>query len=351
MVECYSAINIFFAMACVFIGWLSPQYVSAFCGADLGVFLSDSPFSASCIAQTVWALLFSVALAKLQKRSVSHCSPTLGCTVRRVDGSLDADLLATKSDAYELSADMWLPICCGFLVMMSHASWYMSFSLTTVAINTVLWNTGIITTPLLSAIFFRRRPSGRFMLCAFLCFLGICFSVGSAGGKNSLWGCFLCFAGSVGYALNAVLVEKYLDSRRMPVTTLLAWEGMEAILVFVIGTAAVFVFSPEAGRAKFATLPSIDWMLFLGINSVVLQIGWLLCTKHAGAAWVAMLGCCSIPISFVLDTMLLGEQHGLVSIMGAGVILFSFVLAQFDGGPPPSLKSDVCSDSTIVLPA
>eukprot|EP00927_Polykrikos_kofoidii_P051823 TRINITY_DN4560_c0_g3_i1.p1 TRINITY_DN4560_c0_g3~~TRINITY_DN4560_c0_g3_i1.p1 ORF type:complete len:351 (+),score=27.80 TRINITY_DN4560_c0_g3_i1:121-1173(+) len=350
MVTGWVAANVTLAMSLVMMGWLLPQYMAMTFGTELSNFLTNSPFHASCIAQACWASMCSVSLIASFFRSMRH-RVNLGSISSAARDTSEATPLETQCQEPTLGASMWLPSVLSVLVMLVHATWYASYSRTTVAANTVLWNTEVITTPFIAALIFWRRPSRRILFCGVLCLIGTCMTVNSGGSKNTLLGCALCLTASVGFGVNAVLVEKYLDTKRMPVTRLLAWEGIGALMILGIAVTTLVAFSPETGREQYARLPSFLWCLFLGTTSCILQIGWLWCTKYAGATWAAMLGSCSIPISFILDAVLFGTQHSLLSITGALVIVFAFVFAQFDSNAASDSDSLVRDGSIPSLPA
>eukprot|EP00441_Pelagodinium_beii_P047340 CAMPEP_0197622074 /NCGR_PEP_ID=MMETSP1338-20131121/2474_1 /TAXON_ID=43686 ORGANISM="Pelagodinium beii, Strain RCC1491" /NCGR_SAMPLE_ID=MMETSP1338 /ASSEMBLY_ACC=CAM_ASM_000754 /LENGTH=381 /DNA_ID=CAMNT_0043191709 /DNA_START=43 /DNA_END=1188 /DNA_ORIENTATION=+ len=289
------------------IGWLSPQYAAKLCDPALNTFLMESPMLAAAVVQACWAPLVFMA--------------------RVPDG--DRGALKLRS----------LPVLFACLVVCVHAAWYKSFSLTNVATNTVLWNTDTVTTLLIAFAFSRSAPTRKAVLGASLSLLGAALAVGFSVEGDTLGGCCLCFSASLGFALYAVLVERLWDAS--PVR-LLALEGMIGLLAILVGGGITAVASPGALTTWFAYVPSPRWLVFMALNCLMLNLGWLWCTELVGATWTAMVACLSIPISTLLDSCLLGINPSPAGVCGGALIVIGFALTTWKEEPSGPEKIGRC---------
>ena len=122
------------------------------------------------------------------------------------------------------------------------------------------------------------------------------------GSGNSLSGCALCLTATTLYSLVAIIVSS-LDCE---VTELLALEGLYSLAVLT-----ALIFSTALGASGvafgFTNLSDLSGSAgFLSMNDLMLNLGWLSCSKLMGASQTAMFACLSIPLSLLLDAMLLG---------------------------------------------
>jgi drug/metabolite transporter (DMT)-like permease len=155
----------------------------------------------------------------------------------------------------------------------------------------------------------------------------------------------MCLAASIAYAVNGVVVEtvrkKHPDM--FSIIQLLSIEGFVAaiaLLSYVVGTV---LFTPEAFVSWHAAFPQAKWVVLLMSSGILLNIGWLWCAEIAGASWAAMAACLSIPISLVLDYLLLNVSPGLIEFAGAALVVLGLVVASLmvestDSDSEPSCK-------------
>jgi len=310
----------------LFVGWLAPMYAAKLCGQELNHFLSQTPVTAGLTAQCFWVVLFAAPLFSPQRATLV------------VDSSLQVGSFEVSFRRQAASA-MRLGLPLGLLVLAVHSFWYQSFSETNVPTNTILWNTDTVTTPILAMLIAGQKLTKYSIIGGLLGLVGTCFTVGSSQDGNTSLGCGLCLAGSLGYAVNAVIVEKFLDTRVTPVIRLLACEGLVALIALSFTLASARVVAPNALASWFAQLPSAHWMLFMGIASLSLNCGWLWCTQLAGAFWTAMVACMSIPVSMTLDFLFFDKAPTLLAATGAAVVISGFILVSL----APTVGEDVAS--------
>jgi len=212
------------------------------------------------------------------------------------------------------------------LLIMVHYAWYSSFSRTNVSTNTLLWNTDVVTTPLLAAVFARKWPGPRTIIGGMLGLFGAVMAVGSGEEGNTWQGCGLCLAASLTFALYAVLAEYARDAKVLSVTFLLGLEGLVAVLLMVVVGLISLLLAPAELQKWYRGLPALPWIVFMGFNSLMLNVGWISCTDIMGSFWAAMAACFTIPLSMSLDFVLFGTTPCSSSTLGALLIFGGFFL-------------------------
>jgi len=221
-------------------------------------------------------------------------------------------------------------------------AWFSSFSKTNVATNTLLWNTDTLTTPLAALVILRERPTSGALTGGIVGLLGAGLAVGASAAGDTLLGCGLCFSASFGYAVNTVLVEKVRDPREVSVLRLLGLEGLMAVVAICFTGLWVAVLRPEAATEWISSLPPASWLVFLGSTSVLLNTGWLWCAELAGSFWTAMVACSTIPITVLLDLMLVGMRPSPATLVGSLLVIVGFTIASW---PQPAAATDAQSEA------
>lgn len=302
-------------------GWLAPQYAAKLWGTELSRFLQDSPFSAGVLVECFWVLLLIPgALGFKQERQQQPLEPPARC----------------RACCGQAARAGWcLALQLGGLVALVHVAWFSSFSKTNVATNTLLWNTDTLTTPLAALVIARERPTTGAMIGGLVGLLGAGLAVGASPAGDTLLGCGLVFAASFGFAVNTVLVEKVRDPRQVSVLRLLGLEGVVATTAVCLTLLAAAAWRPEVVTDWVSALPSMEWLAFLGLSSLFLNIGWLWCAEMAGAFWTAMVACSTIPITVVLDVVLMGMQPTPATLCGSFLVILGFVIASW---PSPTAE-------------
>lgn len=316
------------SLFCLLFGWLSPQYAAKLWGPALGTFLAEQPLAAALFSQAFWAGLLVVPAGGRRRSGGGGggeegglpgpgASTSSGRGCHRLPESLQWAALAVA-----------LPF--SILVFIVHVAWYASYDKTNVATNTLLWNTDTVTTPLVAVVVAREHPAFATMIGGLVGLVGAGLAVGANEAGNTLLGCGLVFVASVGFAVNAVLVEKVRDPQLLSVPRLLALEGIFAILALALGAVGAAAFAPGALAEWLSLLPSFEWLVFLGINSLLLNVGWLSCTEMAGSFWTAMVACLTIPLTMGLDLLLVGKMPTLFAAMGASLVVVGFLMVTID---------------------
>lgn len=303
------------------LGWMSPGYAAKCFGPELNIFLHDQPVIAALVMQSTWMLLF--------------LAPAFSTTDARSEGGV-ASVQASRSDAWWLALKFGLPL--GVLVALVHVSWYASIPRTSVATNTVLWNSDTISTPLLAALFSLQQPHCVMVLAGVIGLLGVSCSVSTNQVGNSNLGCGLCLAATTGYAVNAIFAEKV--SNKYPATLsvlqLLALQGLTAGLMLISAVIGAAALAPKLLEDWYSQIPSPPWLAFLAASGLCLNVGWLVSTRVAGASWTAMGACLSIPLSMVLDLILLDMMPDLLAVLGALLVLLGFAIVSLMPDLSPS---------------
>jgi len=305
------------SLCALLFGWLSPGYAGKCWGRSLGTFLNDAPISAALVAQSGFVVLLVLPRSSDTEEAGSPGKPTSFCAL---------------SECCTLKAFKFaLPL--GLFLLFIHTAWYASLPRTSVAINTVVWNSDTVTTPLIAALLAMQHPSWNTLLGGFTGLAGVCLSVGTGQVGNTNVGCMLCLTASVGYGFNAVIVEniqkKHPDA--FSIVQLLALEGFVALILLVFAAGGAAAFAPEHFALNFAELPPFPWLILLAFSCLCLNVGWLWCAEIAGATWTALAACLSIPFSIVLDLFLLGLEPDLNAIIGAALVLLGFALVSLLG--------------------
>eukprot|EP00438_Fugacium_kawagutii_P007835 Skav212614 [mRNA] locus=scaffold2176:292116:296336:- [translate_table: standard] len=170
-------------------------------------------------------------------------------------------------------------------------------------LHSEVWNLDIVIAMLLEALVARRVPSAVALVGGGITLLGAWLTTDTG---NSFSGCALCLAATTLYSLVAIVISS-LDCK---VTELLALEGIYSLLVI----AALGLLESWNGgtlsEGNFDTKlsgESAKSFIFLCMNDLMLNLGWLWCSKLMGASQTAMLACLSIPLSLLLDAILLGS--------------------------------------------
>eukprot|EP00913_Durusdinium_trenchii_P017298 g16267.t1 len=186
---------------------MSPQYAEELGAFQLKDYLSSSPLSAALVVQSSWALLALVPV----KNGTNWCR------------------LPSRTGHTWLLA-LFLAV----LSVATHAMWYKSFTGTTPAINTLVWNLDIVAALVLEA--------------------------------------------------------------------LVAWK-------------------PPKSSAVLGTT------MFMAVANMMLNFGWLSFTVLMGAAQAALAACLSMPISLLLDELLLHSWANPLEVLGSLLAIFGFIVS------------------------
>lgn len=288
-------------------GWLAPQYASKIWGESLGTFLSEKPLAGALVAQSFFVVLLAMPRG--------DASSSYRCASKPTGPQKDGILIA-------------LPL--GAFAVLIHFAWFSSFSMTSVATNCVLWNTDTITTPFVAMLLTGKQISWRTVLGGVLGFVGTVITMGTDPGSSTMFGCALCLSASIGYAVYIVLVEKYVDPNRFSYMSLLGVEGIYAAVVICVALVGGLTMWPAFCWPWLSTLPSAAWIVFLGLTSTMLNLGWFWSTQLAGAFHTAMLACMTIPLTLILDVVVLRQAASLGGLLGSSLVILGFLVVSAD---------------------
>jgi len=299
------------SLPALLLGWLAPGYASKCFGVGLNTFMRDQPLMAALIMQSSWIPLLLVPRSFAGDDGIEH--PAMSAQ-------------GPRTSFYHLAGKVGMPL--GTLVVFVNICWYASIPRTSVATNTVLWNSDTISTPLILALLSWQRPSGVSLLAGAIGLLGVSCSVSSSQVGNSNLGCALCLAATTGYAVNAIFAEKVTHkyAATLSVTKLLGLQGLTACTWLTLAVIGAAVAAPKLLGNWYAALPSLQWLAFFCASGLTLNIGWLVSTAIAGATWTAMGACLSIPLSIILDLVLLDMVPDVLAVLGACLVLVGFTI-------------------------
>ncbi|CAJ1384819.1 unnamed protein product, partial [Effrenium voratum] len=249
-------------------------------------FLSEAPFASALLAQSFWAVLAIVPMK--QGRSWSLVLPPLGF-------------------------EWFVAALVGLLSLAVHTMWYKSMTGTTPAINTLLWNLDILAALVLEALVTFRFPSGAATLGGCITLLGTIVALQSSGGRNTWWGCLLCFSATTLFSAIAIFTSRLMDPK-CRVVTLMAMEG-------VLSLVALGVWRALSAATAY---PSAETSLFLGLSQLMLNLGWLSVAASLGAPQAAMAACLSMPLSLLLDATMLHSSATTVQLAGSFLVILGF---------------------------
>eukprot|EP00435_Cladocopium_sp_Y103_P049154 s500_g14.t1 len=281
------------SLAVLLVGWMSPEYAEKFGAFALRDYLSASPLSAAMVVQSSWSVL---ALAPIKRRRWGLRLPPFGWT--------------------------WLlAFCLGAFSILTHAMWYKSFTGTTPAINTLVWNLDIVIAMVLEAIVALKAPAPAAVLGGLITLGGASLAMQTHIAGNTIWGCTLCLVATSQYSIIAIITSKCLKED-CPLTMLLALEGVMSLLVLVLLLATT-----EITGALWPVFPGANATIFMCVTNMMLNFGWLSFSALMGAAQAAMAACLSMPLSLVLDALMLHSLASPPEVIGSLMAIFGFMLS------------------------
>eukprot|EP00928_Gymnodinium_smaydae_P061721 TRINITY_DN45744_c0_g1_i1.p1 TRINITY_DN45744_c0_g1~~TRINITY_DN45744_c0_g1_i1.p1 ORF type:complete len:430 (-),score=78.14 TRINITY_DN45744_c0_g1_i1:120-1409(-) len=338
MSVCRDRLWLMVSMVALLVGWLLPSFASKAWGPSLDTFLRDSPLTAALAAQSAFVLLLALPRAKRESPGAAAEGGTAGFA----DGG-DVETAGARPTAAGRARCVlpWsLPslkcaLGVGLLLFGVHSAWYSSMPRTSVATNTVLWNTDTVTTPMLAAALSWQFPSSSVMLGGLLGLIGACLSVTATETGDTSLGCGLVFAASVGYGVHTLMVEKVMKNTQLSVVTVLGLEGVVALVALAAQAAYYVTLTPAEMKAWLMTFPEPWWLAVMMVSCLMLNIGWLWCSELVDASWTAMAACMTIPVSMVLDIWMLNVWPEPIAILGGFFVFLGFLVTS---GLTPSLS-------------
>ena len=130
-----------------------------------------------------------------------------------------------------------------------------------------------------------------------------------------MWGCALCLFATVQYSLCAIMTAELLMD--CPLTTLLALEGVMSLFTLL----GVLAMTTLLG-SPWPVCPSWSATMFMAVANMMLNFGWLSFTVLMGAAQAALAACLSMPISLLLDELLLHSWANPLEAVASHLIRF-----------------------------
>eukprot|EP00435_Cladocopium_sp_Y103_P053731 s193_g17.t1 len=311
------------SLSILLIGWMSPQYAQKLGAFHIHDLLANTPVIAALVVQSSWSLLALVPFhCGLKSQSADSQMPQGPGALQEAGPLRFVSFLSLPAVGRLWLVAIPLSLCATAM----HSMWYSSFTQTTPAVNTLVWNLDIVIAMLLEAIVTRRVPSIMVILGGCITLFGAFLATDAEVEGNSLSGCVLCLTATTLYSLVAIIVSS-LDCE---VTQLLALEGLYSLAVLT----ALQIFStalPGASGSAFVFTNLSGSAGFLSMNDLMLNLGWLSCSKLMGASQTAMVACLSIPLSLLLDAMLLGAVPSTPEVTGSSLAIVGFFLSYTRG--------------------
>lgn len=323
------------SLSILLIGWMSPQYAQKLGAFQIHDLLANTPVIAALVVQSSWSLLALVPFHCLKSQSAEQ-----GPQGRHAPQEAGPLLRFVSFLSLPAVGPLWLgAIPLSLCATAMHSMWYSSFTQTTPAVNTLVWNLDIVIAMLLEAIVTRRVPSIMVIVGGCITLFGAFLATDAEVEGNSLSGCALCLTATTLYSLVAIIVSS-LDCE---VTELLALEGLYSLAVLT-----ALIFSTALGASGvafgFTNLSDLSGSAgFLSMNDLMLNLGWLSCSKLMGASQTAMVACLSIPLSLLLDAMLLGAVPSTPEVTGSLLAITGFFLSYTRGQSEDSVNVSCAS--------
>jgi len=284
------------SLAVMLTGWMSPEYAEKFGVLSLTDFLGDAPLAAALLSQSFW-----VVLAFVPRQQGGEWSLSLPC----------------------LGSVWFMASLVTVLNLVVHTMWYKSMTGTTPAINTLLWNLDILAALCLEAIVTLQAPTLAATLGGCITLGGTILALQSTDGENTWWGCLLCFTATTLFSGLAIFTSRFLDLEKCQLVPLMAIEG-----VLSLGACIVFAALSALEVVSLPMAPS-KASVFMGMSALMLNLGWLSVAALLGAPMAAMAACLSLPLSLLLDAVLLHASATMVQLLGSLLVILGFCVSHF----------------------
>lgn len=269
-----------------------------------------------------WASAFAGIRAGLEDYSPGHVA-----LVRLLVASV---VLAVYAAATRMSLPEWrdLPVVFlgGFLAFtVYHVA--LNYGEVTVAAGpaSLLVNTAPIFTALLATAFLGERLRAIGWAGMFVSFLGAALiALGEGEGFRLAPGAFIILIAAVSVSVYLVIQKPYLEKYgALNFTSYAIWAGTLFTLVFVPGL---------AGEVRAAPLDATLALVYLGvfptaIAYVTYAYAFSRMTASRGVSFLYLVG----PMAFLIAWVWLGEVPGLLSFVGAGIVLTGVVVVNTRG--------------------
>jgi len=175
-----------------------------------------------------------------------------------------------KSPSMPIQNILWAALA-GFILSLDFGIWHRSIMFVGAGLSTILGNTQVFNTAILSYLIFKEKLTGRFFVAAFAAMIGVTLLTGIGSDihftEKYVWGIvFGLFVGLL-YAFYLIVLRKVSTSKAKPDTmTFIAWICL--FCTIFMGSASFF----ESG--KFMPPDLISWTYFIGLGLLVQVFGW-----------------------------------------------------------------------------
>jgi drug/metabolite transporter (DMT)-like permease len=230
-----------------------------------------------------------------------------------------------------LGKDFWGVILAGCLIFAGTSLQQVGLRWTTAANAGFITGLYVVVIPLLMAIFLRQPPKGIVWIAAILATMGL-FLLSTGGSLQLAPGDGYELAGAVMFAMHVILIG-WLVKRVDILTISVIQYSICAALSLALGVALDGLSTTGLDRAWWA-------ILYTGIFSV--GLGYSLQAvgqKTAPPAEAAIILCGEAMIAALTGWMLLGEELGVIQILGCALMLSGMILAQVIPIISPKKKS------------
>lgn len=204
----------------------------------------------------------------------------------------------------------------GAALALHFATWIASLGMTTVAASTVLVSSSPIFVALISAVFFRQKPTKLLLTCLTLAILGtavISFGAGEFG-DESLLGNGLALAGAFFVAIYLIIGQDV--RRRVGIAAYAFW-------VYAFAAAALLLFSLALSQplAPYAPVEFVNVLAMAVVCSVGGHTLYNLLIKYHGAALISLATLNEPLFASLLAMLILAEFPHISTIIGGLIVV------------------------------
>jgi drug/metabolite transporter (DMT)-like permease len=285
--------------------------------------------SASKLALLAGALIISFSPVLVKLAAIQTLGPTAIGFWRTLIGSLFLFLLVIikKQPIFLSGGVMRIAALGGFFFFIDLFCWHRSIIYAGAGMATILGNTQVFLTAILSFFIFKERLTLKFMFAALAAFIGVILLVGLLSSNvqftsGYVKGILFGLATGLAYSGYIMCLKRGSTHHSKPnITVFVAWTSL--FCTFFLGLAAAF----EKGPLLVINFKAIASIVGLGI--FVQGVAWLAITKGLPAVKTAKAGLILLlqpTMAMVWGVIFFAEQLTPVQVVGAAITLTAMYL-------------------------
>lgn len=207
--------------------------------------------------------------------------------------------------------------CLGLCLFAGYVSQVFGLQYTTAARSGFITGLAVVVVPFLSLIILKKNPGLANYLGAFIALLGLSFMTG-IGNARIYPGDYLCLLSAISFALQIVLLSKYLS------------QGEDAILLTLLQMGVVAVgaglFSLFTNSSYHLNLPTIGVIVYTGLLATAFAyLVQSYAQTYIPATRAALIFAMEPVFSLVFSYLILGERMSNLAVIG-GILIVSGTL-------------------------